>query len=363
MSFLQLTGVTKYYGTTRAVSAMNLSVEKGEFVSLLGPSGCGKTTTLQMVAGFEAVSSGRIELDGKDITQAKANTRGLGIVFQTYALFPHMTVADNVSFGLEMRKMPKAERRERVAQALALVHLEVHAKKYPRELSGGQRQRVALARALVIEPPVLLLDEPLSNLDAKLREEMQFELRQIQRKVGTTTVMVTHDQSEAMSISDRVVVMEGGRATQIDPPHRVYEHPRTRFISTFVGKANLLEGRVVAAGAGVRVEVGEGAGLLSVGVDDAGFRPGAAVLLSVRPEKLQFTAAGAGRLDGRVSERFFLGSQWLYRMTTPVGDLMVLCPNDGRDALDEGQAAGIGWPDHCTRLLPAEEAAADRVAA
>ena len=359
MSFLQLTGVTKYYGTTCAVSAMNLSVEKGEFVSLLGPSGCGKTTTLQMIAGFEAVSSGRIELDGQDITTAKANTRGLGIVFQTYALFPHMTVADNVSFGLEMRKMPKAERQERVAQALALVHLEVHAKKYPRELSGGQRQRVALARALVIEPPVLLLDEPLSNLDAKLREEMQFELRQIQRKVGTTTIMVTHDQSEAMSISDRVVVMEGGRATQIDHPHRVYEHPRTRFISTFVGKANLLEGRVVSVGSRTRVEIGP----LAVDVDDAGFRPGAAVLLSVRPEKAQLVAAGSGRLQGVVGERFFLGSQWLYRVTTPVGDIMVLSPNDGRDALDEGQSAGIDWPDHCTRLLPADESAAEGVPA
>ena len=359
MSFLQLTGVTKYYGTTCAVSSMNLSVEKGEFVSLLGPSGCGKTTTLQMVAGFEAVSSGRIELDGQDITTAKANTRGLGIVFQTYALFPHMTVADNVSFGLEMRKMPKDERQERVAQALALVHLEVHAKKYPRELSGGQRQRVALARALVIEPPVLLLDEPLSNLDAKLREEMQFELRQIQRKVGTTTIMVTHDQSEAMSISDRVVVMEGGRATQIDHPHRVYEHPRTRFISTFVGKANLLEGRVVAVGSRTRVEIGP----LTVDVDDAGFRPGAAVLLSVRPEKAQLVAAGSGRLQGVVGERFFLGSQWLYRVTTPVGDIMVLSPNDGRDALDEGQAAGIDWPDHCTRLLPADESVAAEAAA
>ncbi|HEY4065420.1 MAG TPA: ABC transporter ATP-binding protein [Burkholderiaceae bacterium] len=354
MAFLELTGVTKFYGGTCAVSAMNLSVEKGEFVSLLGPSGCGKTTTLQMVAGFEAVSSGRIELNGRDITHTKANTRGLGIVFQTYALFPHMTVADNVSFGLEMRRMPKAERRERVAQALALVHLEAHAGRYPRELSGGQRQRVALARALVIEPPVLLLDEPLSNLDAKLREEMQFELRQIQRKVGTTTVMVTHDQSEAMSISDRVVVMEAGRATQIDHPHRVYEHPRTRFISTFVGKANLLEGRVASTGARTRVEVGT----LAVDVEDAGFRTGDAVLLSVRPEKIRLDAPGVGRLDGQVAERFFLGSQWLYRLATPVGELMALSPNDGRDALDEGDAVGIDWPAHCMRLLPGDESAA-----
>ncbi|MGH8848865.1 MAG: ABC transporter ATP-binding protein, partial [Polaromonas sp.] len=244
MSFLTLANVTKSYGATRAVIDMNLSVEKGEFVSLLGPSGCGKTTTLQMIAGFADVSAGRIMLDGRNITHAKPNTRGLGIVFQSYALFPHMNVHDNVSFGLEMRRIPKGERAERVKAALALVHLEAYAMRYPRELSGGQRQRVALARALVIEPPVLLLDEPLSNLDAKLREEMQFELRQIQRKVGTTTVMVTHDQTEAMSISDRVVVMEAGRVTQIDKPHRLYEHPQTRFISSFVGKANLLEGRV-----------------------------------------------------------------------------------------------------------------------
>jgi len=353
MSFLKLTDVTKFYGSACAVQSMNLSVEKGEFVSLLGPSGCGKTTTLQMVAGFEAVSSGRIELAGRDITHAKANTRGLGIVFQSYALFPHMTVADNVSFGLEMRKVPKAERKDRVAQALGLVHLEKHAGRYPRELSGGQRQRVALARALVIEPPVLLLDEPLSNLDAKLREEMQFELRQIQRKVGTTTVMVTHDQSEAMSISDRVVVMEAGRATQIDHPHRVYEHPRTRFISTFVGKANLVPGKVTATSA---THTHVGAGPIEVRVDGAQFRPGATVLLSLRPEKLQLVPAVQGRIDGEVCERFFLGSQWLYRVGTALGELMVLVPNDGRNALDEGERTGLDWPDHCMRLLPADEA-------
>ena len=356
MSFLKLSGVTKFYGDTCAVADLNLTVEKGEFVSLLGPSGCGKTTTLQMVAGFEPVTRGRIELEGRDITHVKANTRGLGIVFQTYALFPHMTVRDTVSFGLEMRKMPKAERRERVRDALGLVHLEAHADKYPRELSGGQRQRVALARALVIEPPVLLLDEPLSNLDAKLREEMQFELRQVQRKVGTTTVMVTHDQSEAMSISDRVVVMEGGRATQIDHPHRVYEHPRTRFISTFVGKANLLDGRIVTH-AGPCTQQSVQIGPLTVAVGNAGFRPGAAVLLSVRPEKMQLCAIGSGRIDGEVSERFFLGSQWLYRVVTSVGDLMVLTPNDGRPALEEGTRAAVDWPDHCTRLLPADESA------
>jgi ABC-type Fe3+/spermidine/putrescine transport system ATPase subunit len=219
MAFLTLEGVSKEFGTFTAVRDVNLTIDKGEFVSLLGPSGCGKTTTLQMIAGLVEPTYGRISLDGRDITREKPNRRGLGVVFQSYALFPHMTVAQNVAFGLEMRRVPSAERMQRVREALSLVQLSSFADRYPRQLSGGQRQRVAIARALVIAPPVLLLDEPLSNLDAKLREEMQFELRRIQRKVGTTTIMVTHDQAEALSISDRVVVMEGGQMTQVDAPY------------------------------------------------------------------------------------------------------------------------------------------------
>ena len=348
MSFLTLANVSKSYGTARAVIDMNLSVEKGEFVSLLGPSGCGKTTTLQMIAGFAEVTSGSIALDGADITHAQPNSRGLGIVFQSYALFPHMNVHDNVSFGLEMRRVPKEERAERVKAALALVHLESYAERYPRELSGGQRQRVALARALVIEPPVLLLDEPLSNLDAKLREEMQFELRQIQRKVGTTTVMVTHDKTEAMSISDRVVVMEAGRVTQIDPPHRLYEHPQTRFISSFVGKANLLEGRVTRVGADVTVAVGS----VLFDVEAPGAALGDAVVLSLRPEKIRLVPQGQGRLGGEVVERFFLGSQWLYRVVTAAGELVVVCPNDGAVAAQEGEQVALDWAASQVRLLP-----------
>lgn len=332
LSFLTLTDVSKAYGPLYAVEDMNLSIAKGEFVSLLGPSGCGKTTTLQMIAGFVDVTRGRITLDGTDITHAKPNSRGLGIVFQTYALFPHMTVQGNVSFGLEMLKMPKAERLDRVRAALALVHLEELASRYPRELSGGQRQRVAVARALVIEPPVLLLDEPLSNLDAKLREEMQFELRQIHRKVGTTTVMVTHDQSEAMSISDRVVVMEGGRVTQVDEPYRLYEHPRTRFISTFVGKANVLSGPVVPDGASVRFAI------------DAGS-------ISIRPEKISLVREGEGLVDGTIVERFFLGSQWLYRVETPLGDLTVLAPNTGAPPLPENAPTGLAWDQGLMRMM------------
>ncbi|MFD1624166.1 ABC transporter ATP-binding protein [Azospirillum griseum] len=347
MSFLELQDITKSYGTLNAVSDVTLSVEKGEFVSLLGPSGCGKTTTLQMIAGFVEPTSGTIRLDGRDITHAKANSRGLGIVFQSYALFPHMTVFDNVCFGLEMQRVPKGERRPRVEEALELVHLAAYAGRYPRELSGGQRQRVALARAIVIRPPVLLLDEPLSNLDAKLREAMQFELRDIQRKVGTTTVMVTHDQAEAFSISDRVVVMESGRITQIDQPYRIYEHPETEFISRFVGKTNLLPGTVQA--------VNDRAATVSLGgvpveIDAGALVRGDTVTLCIRPEKLRLTGSGLGRLPGRVAERYFLGSQWLYHIDGPLGTLMAVTPNDGSAPLDTGEPVGLDWTPSVVRV-------------
>ncbi|MCO5413820.1 ABC transporter ATP-binding protein [Ralstonia mojiangensis] len=354
MSFLRLNHVSKQYGDLRVVQDFNLNVHKGEFVSLLGPSGCGKTTTLQMIAGFAEVTEGSIELDGKDITRAKANARGLGIVFQTYALFPHMTVRENVEFGLEMRKCPAAERRERAMQTLALVHLDKHIDRYPRELSGGQRQRVALARALVIKPPVLLLDEPLSNLDAKLREEMQFELREIQRKVGTTTIMVTHDQAEAMSISDRVVVMEAGRITQVDTPLAVYEHPRNAFISTFVGKANLLHAAVVS-GANGELRASVGAVELAL---PPGTPAGSKVVLALRPEKMTCNADGTGRCEGRVTERFFLGNQWMYTVDTPLGAMLVSAVNDGDAPRDVGQTVGVDWEDRYVRVIGSEGTAA-----
>ncbi|MEX0760050.1 MAG: ABC transporter ATP-binding protein, partial [Tistlia sp.] len=258
MAFLELKGLTKRFGEVTAVEDFDLSVERGEFVSLLGPSGCGKTTTLQMIAGFEQPTAGSIVLEGRDLVGVKARDRGIGMVFQSYALFPHMTVADNVAFGLEMRKVAPAERRRRVEEVLALVHLEPQRDRYPRAMSGGQRQRVALARALVIEPEILLLDEPLSNLDAKLREEMQLELRGIQQRMGVTTVLVTHDQTEAMALSDRIAVMQHGRLVQVAGPLEAYEHPRSDFVSSFLGKTNRLEGRIVESGPErCRVAVGE----------------------------------------------------------------------------------------------------------
>jgi putative spermidine/putrescine transport system ATP-binding protein len=348
MSFLTLTDVSKFYGPNCVVDKVNLSVEKGEFVTLLGPSGCGKTTTLQMIAGFADVTEGSITLDGKDITHTKPNTRGLGIVFQSYALFPHMTVEENVSFGLEMRKVAKPTRARQVADALALVHLEDFAKRYPRELSGGQRQRVALARALIIEPPVLLLDEPLSNLDAKLREEMQFELRQIQRTVGTTTILVTHDQSEAMSISDRVVVMQSGKITQIDQPYALYENPQSRFISAFVGKANLLQGELVRQGAELRISV-NGVSFLC---GETPLQAGSQAFLSLRPEKIQLTGLNEGLINGRIAARFFLGSQWLYRVETKAGTLQVVSINTDTAPLQENQETGLTWSSTSLRILP-----------
>ena len=348
MGFLTLEGLTRLYGDVAAVSDVSLSVAKGEFVSLLGPSGCGKTTTLQMIAGLVEPTSGRITLDGRDITHEKPDRRGLGIVFQSYALFPHMTVAQNVSFGLEMRRVARAEREARVRQALALVQLAALADRYPRQLSGGQRQRVAVARALVIDPPVLLLDEPLSNLDAKQREQMQFELRGIQQRVGTTTIMVTHDQGEALSMSDRVVVMEQGHIVQVDAPYRLYESPATSFISAFVGKMNRLSGVWRPGG----VEIG---GRL-LPCNGAGLSEGAAAVLAIRPEKIGLKAPGAGVLDGRVKGRFFLGSAWFFTVETPAGLIGMSLPNASEEPAREGDAVGLDWSSTSAKAAKPEGA-------
>jgi putative spermidine/putrescine transport system ATP-binding protein len=350
MGFLTLEKLSKIYGDFAAARDIDLSVAKGEFVSLLGPSGCGKTTTLQMIAGLVEPTTGTIMLDGRDITRETPNRRGLGIVFQSYALFPHMTVAQNVAFGLEMRKIARAERDERVATMLGLVHLGGFSERYPRQLSGGQRQRVAIARALVIQPPVLLLDEPLSNPDAKLREEMQFELRRIQQRVGTTTIMVTHDQAEALSISDRVVVMEQGRMTQVDAPYRLYENPATPFISTFVGKMNRLDG-VWRKGAA------EVAGV-ALPAEASGLQEGQAIALSIRPEKIALKPPGQGRLDGTIANRFFLGGSWLFTVETPAGAILVSAPNDRDEPDREGARVALDWAPASLRIEPLAPGAA-----
>ncbi len=341
MSFLVLDRLTKRFGDHAAVDTLSLEVAQGEFVSLLGPSGCGKTTTLQMIAGFVAPTSGAIELEGRDLVAVHPSKRGLGIVFQSYALFPHMTVAANVSFGLEMQGVGRTERDQRVTETLHLVGLDGFAERYPRRMSGGQQQRVALARALVIKPRILLLDEPLSNLDAKLREEMQIELRQIQRASGTTTILVTHDQGEAMALSDRVVVMNKGRVEQIAAPHAAYERPASAFVANFLGKTNVLA--AVGDQAGVRI----GGGLWPSTTSTRG-----AMQATIRPERVTFTDARADSLAGTVKARIFQGNHWLYQIDTAAGPVTVIRQNTGAAAHAEGETVHLTWGPGDMALRP-----------
>jgi|SRR5579864_529731 len=335
MSFLVLEQLTKAYGEVIAVDRLSLAVEKGEFVTLLGPSGCGKTTTLQMIAGFVEPTSGGITLDGADLLAIRPNRRGLGIVFQSYALFPHMTAAENVAFGLEMQRVPRAEREKRVAETLALVGLSALTDRFPRKMSGGQQQRVALARALVIRPSVLLLDEPLSNLDAKLREEMQIELRQIQRTLGTTTILVTHDQSEAMALSDRIVLINKGRAEQIARPDEAYARPASEFVATFLGKTNQLSAALRETGGRRTVSVGTASWPAGEGTP-----PGPATV-TVRPERIALTASGG--LPGILRHRVFHGSYWLLQVETDAGAVTIIRQNSGEALPREGETVQLSW--------------------
>ena len=336
MSYLVLNGLTKRYGSQAAVDDLSLTIRQGEFVSLLGPSGCGKTTTLQMIAGFVEPTSGSIELNGRSLDKIPANKRGLGIVFQNYALFPHMTTAQNIAFGLEMQGIAKAECADRVADTLRLVGLGHLADRYPARMSGGQQQRVALARALVIKPAVLLLDEPLSNLDAKLREEMQLELRSIQRTLGTTTVLVTHDQSEALALSDRIVVMNQGRVEQIAEPFAAYEEPSSEFVGGFLGKANIFEVEPGICAALPSVRIAEAV----VALDGLAMPAGRVI---VRPEKILFSEAHISALPGTMKTRVFQGNHWLCQVQTSVGDVLVIRQNDGVPVPPEGSAVHLRW--------------------
>lgn len=351
MSFLALAGLTKRYGDHVVVDALSLDVDKGEFISFLGPSGCGKTTTLQMIAGFVEPTSGAILLDGHDLVAMKPNRRGLGVVFQSYALFPHMTAAENVAFGLEMQKVGRAERDQRVKDTLDLVGLSGFSERFPRRMSGGQQQRVALARALVIRPHILLLDEPLSNLDAKLREEMQIELREIQRTIGTTTIFVTHDQSEAMALSDRIVVMNAGRVEQVAAPQQAYECPASAFVAGFLGKTNELSGHARADSGKTCVTIGSGLWAHSLPVSGP-------IVASVRPEKIMFTEPAGKHLTGIVKTRIFQGNHWLYRVETAAGSLFVIRQNSGETMPAEDDKVGLTWrPEDMVLRMSKDESA------
>ncbi len=285
MTHLALTDISKQFGSTTVVKDFNLDVKKGEFVSFLGPSGCGKTTTLRMVAGFETPTTGRVTLDDADITNKSPNQRNVGMVFQAYALFPNMTVAQNIGFGMQIHHESKEAIKQRVEEMLALIHLETKGGSFPNQLSGGQQQRVALARALANRPQVLLLDEPLSALDAKIRVQLRAEIRAIQRKLGITAIYVTHDQEEALSISDRIVVMYDGKVEQVGTPFRIYNFPETPFVANFVGTLNTVEA-VIADPAKKLLRV-DGLELETADALD-GKRAGDKVMIAIRPERLHF---------------------------------------------------------------------------
>ncbi len=365
MAFLELSGIQKRFGESAAVKDFNLAAERGEFVSFLGPSGCGKTTTLRMIAGFERPTAGSIRIDGTEITGKAPNQRNVGMVFQSYALFPNMTVADNVGFGMKVHKKPGDQVRKRVAELLELIHLPDKADRYPWQLSGGQQQRVALARALAIEPQVLLLDEPLSALDAKIRIVLRNEIRTIQRDLGITTVYVTHDQEEALSLSDRIVVMSEGRIEQIGTPFEIYNFPATSFVASFVGTLNVLETTVVDAATG-RLSV-DGQEIRVAG-PISGTRNGAQQPIAMRPEMLSMgEGGGEDRLRGTVVDVTFLGAVVRIRVRTATDGHIVSVDtfNDPNLAVPErGGAVTVSFPPAAVLVLdaPPPETAEDLIA-
>ncbi|MEJ8476967.1 ABC transporter ATP-binding protein [Roseibium algae] len=345
MKSLELINIRKEYGDAVAVADMNMQIQRGELVALLGPSGCGKTTTLRMVAGFIAPTEGSVLLDGHNVTELAPYDRNTALVFQSYALFPHMTVAQNVGFGLEMRKVGRSERESQSLEALKRVRLDHLADRYPRQLSGGQQQRVALARGLVLNPAIFLLDEPLSNLDAKLRGEVRSEIRSLQQSLELTTLMVTHDQEEALTMSDRLVLMEAGKVRQAGTAQDLYERPADSFVADFIGRSNVIEGRVEAEG----FQTVSGALLppAAAGKPDARF-------YSVRPEKIDITRDGPG-VEGAVREILYLGAQTEYTVMLGQTPLTVVAatpgPDDALASLRTGEPVRLHWSGDNARLL------------
>jgi putative spermidine/putrescine transport system ATP-binding protein len=348
MADLTLNGLSKHYGDFYAVREVSLTIADGEFLVLLGPSGCGKTTTLRMVAGFIEPSAGHVRLAGQDVTLLPPWRRNAGMVFQSYALFPHMTVAQNVAFGLEMRKLPRADIERRVEEVLALVRLGGYGGRLPRQLSGGQQQRVALARALAIRPDVLLLDEPLSNLDAKLRQEVRVEIRELQRQLGLTTVMVTHDQEEALTMADRLVVMNEGSVRQVGSQRDLYERPADRFVAGFVGRTTFLAGSIEAPG---RFRSDGGLALACTGGN-----PGRAAL-SLRPERVEIGLQPRSGLDnslpGTVEFVSYLGALIdIHVRLSPSDRLVVQIANrEGGFTPEVGQPVHVGWPASAAQVF------------
>ncbi len=353
MAEVRLEHLVKRFDGVTAVDDVSLTIRSGEFLSLVGPSGCGKTTTLNLIAGFIAPDAGNIFVESERLNDVPIYKRKMGMVFQSYALFPHMTVFENIAFGLRMQKAADSVVRREIGRALELVRLPGVEQRYPRQLSGGQQQRIALARALVINPRVLLLDEPLSNLDAKLRKEMRIELRDIQKAVGITAIFVTHDQEEALSLSDRLAVMHQGRIDQVGTPIEIYETPRTEFVNSFIGETNLLTVRVVEVSGGeVRVDLG--GQRVPVRCGDAAVASGDRVKVAIRPEKISVNApAGPSGLSlaGTVEHAVFVGNMTYYRMKAGGEVLAVLCQNLDARTLPPGEPVRLGFQPEACRLV------------
>jgi spermidine/putrescine transport system ATP-binding protein len=356
-SAIGVVDVSKRFGGVSAVEDVSLEIGDGEFFSLLGPSGCGKTTTLRMIAGFERPDGGRIFLQGHDVTDVPANRRPVNMVFQQYALFPHMSVYDNVAFGLKVKRVPRAEHGERVQEMLRVVSLEGLDRRRARQLSGGQQQRVALARALVNRPAALLLDEPLGALDVKLRKQMQLELKRIQNDLGTTFVYVTHDQEEALAMSDRIAVMNGGHVEQIGTPREIYERPDTAFVADFIGSLNALELRIdELVGVNAVMRLGEAERLVvPVG---PGHRAGESVRVAVRPERVQIEPVGSpllnggSRLEGTIAEIVFLGMYTQFHVDTQAGRLVShRLADESLRGLEGGSRVALSWDVEQASLL------------
>jgi putative spermidine/putrescine transport system ATP-binding protein len=348
---LRLVDVSKSFGGVQVLKPLRLDLVQGEMLALLGPSGCGKTTTLRLIAGFEVPDSGHIVINGQNMTAMPPNKRGLGMVFQNYSLFPHMTVGENVAFGLRMRGASAAEKTKRVRAMLQMMRLESFEDRRINQLSGGQQQRIALARALATEPSILLLDEPLGALDKNLRERMQFELRDIQHRLGITSILVTHDQEEALTMSDRVAVMAQGEVMQIGRPTEVYDRPRTRFVSEFLGTANIFTGTVKAReGAGWRVAI-DPRGCAEPLVASATLSPGQRVTLAVRPEKLILGPPTAVALKAKVRDIVFRGAYFAYELTLPDQEQPLFVYTQTRAAIADDGAVGLTWaPDSAVIL-------------
>ena len=355
--YLQIQSVSKRFDQTLALNRVSLDIQEGEFVFLLGPSGCGKTTLLRIIAGLEEATAGGIIQAGQDVTQLPPSKRNFGIVFQSYALFPNLTAFQNIAYGLENRREPKDKIRARVAELLALVGLEEYGNRFPAQLSGGQQQRVALARALAISPGLLLLDEPLSALDARVRANLRIEIARLQRRLGVTTIMVSHDQEEALTMADRVVVIEQGRVAQVGAPEHIYHHPATPFVADFVGLMNFLPGVVASTG---RKQVRVGNATLSL-EQDIGQAFGQPVTLAIRPEEIEVTRNGrtSNVLRARVHEVEFMGP--FYRLHLRLGEdsqiMAYMPPEDMRGTtIGEGMEVSLRLPPQHVRVYPARTA-------